>query len=353
MVSGCSSGSQSEEMRILFNDQLVRAEYRENGEEPNGAKINGAKINGAKINGAKINGTEIQPVTNISAVTGSLIGFLVATGQNLSGSAFNPSKLTGVLDPSGEAQVEIAGYQQVVQAGLPTMDSYLVIDPVTGESICGRDDTNAPIYAVPMAGLYSLLTGMPVMSVGMFTFACRYAALQKCNEYGYPDWDNRLEYQNAPLKTGPSQVRDLANYHDACVRMVRADYCGDGQGHTINGTTIDIYDNLNFNTEVTSEDGSDGYYFEAEWGADGAWCINKTRWQSQSYTGSLANNNDGAKNPDWQYILDHCPERIAGNTSKGAARPCGNSSNYNTSVGYSLATSQRTLLRNNSRINRK
>jgi ADYC domain-containing protein len=30
------------------------------------------------------------------------------------------------------------------------------------------------------------------------------------------------------------------DYHQACVRMVRADYAGDGIGHTRDGTLIDL-----------------------------------------------------------------------------------------------------------------
>ena len=33
-------------------------------------------------------------------------------------------------------------------------------------------------------------------------------------------------------------------YYQACVRMVRADYCGDGVGHTRNGTPIDLFDRI-------------------------------------------------------------------------------------------------------------
>ena len=30
--------------------------------------------------------------------------------------------------------------------------------------------------------------------------------------------------------------------HEACVRMVRADYCGDGRSHTVDGMAIDVWD---------------------------------------------------------------------------------------------------------------
>jgi hypothetical protein len=38
--------------------------------------------------------------------------------------------------------------------------------------------------------------------------------------------------------------RSLRDYYDACVKMVRADYCGDGQGWTGTGMPVDVSDNL-------------------------------------------------------------------------------------------------------------
>lgn len=34
------------------------------------------------------------------------------------------------------------------------------------------------------------------------------------------------------------------DYHQVCTRMVCADYCGNGIGHTQNSTPIDVYDRL-------------------------------------------------------------------------------------------------------------
>ena len=42
----------------------------------------------------------------------------------------------------------------------------------------------------------------------------------------------------------PTYGASLAPYYQACVRLVRADYAGDGRGTTKNGQPIDIYDSL-------------------------------------------------------------------------------------------------------------
>lgn len=56
--------------------------------------------------------------------------------------------------------------------------------------------------------------------------------------------------------------------HTACIRALRADFCGDGTSHTIEGVTIDIYDPLGIQRSATLlED------VEAEWGESGATCV--------------------------------------------------------------------------------
>jgi hypothetical protein len=67
----------------------------------------------------------------------------------------------------------------------------------------------------------------------------------------------------------------MREYYDACVRMVRADYCGDGQGWTRSGMPIDIWDDLGIQTADTRNDAS--FSFEAGWTPAGAVCVGHTR----------------------------------------------------------------------------
>ena len=92
---------------------------------------------------------------------------------------------------------------------------------------------------------------------GTLTFACRGAALAKCVEFGYKPWAS---------VNGVS----LAQAHQACTRMLRADYCGDGVAHTTNGTPVHVLDQLGIQTA----DPSVQYVVEAEWGPNGAVCLN-------------------------------------------------------------------------------
>lgn len=62
--------------------------------------------------------------------------------------------------------------------------------------------------------------------------------------------------------------RDYALDHQACTRMVRADYCGNGHAWTANGTPIDVYDRTYINESVMHTESS--WMYEATWNENGA-----------------------------------------------------------------------------------
>lgn len=96
------------------------------------------------------------------------------------------------------------------------------------------------------------------------TLSCASGAVVKCARWGYPPWAK-----------GPNG-EDLVPLHAACVRMVRADYCGDGEAHTKDGTSIDNYDDLGIQKRGATDDPT--YVFEAGWSPQGAVCVAHTRW---------------------------------------------------------------------------
>lgn len=71
-------------------------------------------------------------------------------------------------------------------------------------------------------------------------------------------------------------VASLWEYHQACVRAIRADYGGDGTGHTRDGTLVDIADRLGIQRPEPDPPGR-ALQFEAAWGPDGAVCVRRTR----------------------------------------------------------------------------
>jgi hypothetical protein len=94
-----------------------------------------------------------------------------------------------------------------------------------------------------------------------FALTCTSGAQAKCVRFGYKPWKAAVD--GAPL----------APIYEACVHMVRADYCGDGTPTTRDGTMIDMYDR---HRVQRSESGPD-FDFEAGWAPTGAVCVAHTR----------------------------------------------------------------------------
>jgi len=99
---------------------------------------------------------------------------------------------------------------------------------------------------------------------GALTITCASGAVVKCARFGYKPW--------ARAPGGES----LVDIHAACVRMVRADYCGDSTPHTKDGTAIDMYDDLGVQTADSADDPA--FAFEVGWTPQGAACVARTRW---------------------------------------------------------------------------
>lgn len=298
---------------------------RDNGINFNGTQINGLKLNGLKLNGLKLNGLKLNGVALNNT---DFSGLREDNNQPVSGAGFTGVDADAELIDTSLASVR---FDSITPSGLPGLSYYRVKHYTNGQwqNVCADD-----VDAIPLKGIWNDVTGAYADDGTKVTFACRGAALAKCVEWGYERWATAEEC----LTPGNCQQRSLEAYHQACVRMVRADYCGDGVAHTSNGTTIDVYDALG----IQSETPSSGLTLEAEWGVNGAHCVMHTRWADA----------DGS-NPDKQYILDHCPERWAGPENPNAsALNCGAAgSTFPTAAGWSTPLGSRRLLRNASGVN--
>ncbi len=113
--------------------------------------------------------------------------------------------------------------------------------------------------AVPMAGVWSRDGSYRPLDDGGFNLSCTSGAHVKCLRLGYAPWHIGDDGES------------LAPYHQACTRMIRADYCGDGRAHTVPGRIIMIYDRRSRWPDM--QYGS----FEAIWDENGAICLNKSR----------------------------------------------------------------------------
>lgn len=120
-------------------------------------------------------------------------------------------------------------------------------------------DPHGERWMFPVRGQWDA-DGRRVSDAG-FTLTCSAGAQGKCVRFGYKPW--------TVLPDGT----DLADYHRACVLLVRADYCGD-HPTTRNGMAIDIYDRLGIQRRAES---ADDMSFKAAWGSEHALCVTHTR----------------------------------------------------------------------------
>jgi ADYC domain len=136
----------------------------------------------------------------------------------------------------------------------------LDVEKGAGEELCEPDSQGAR-WAFPIRGQWDA-NGNHISDEG-FTLTCSGGAQGKCVRFGYKPW-----------RTLPDGTR-LANYHQACIRLIRADYCGN-RGTTRDGMLIDIYDRIGIQ-RPENNDSQNGLRFEAAWNTKGAVCVAHTR----------------------------------------------------------------------------
>jgi ADYC domain len=126
--------------------------------------------------------------------------------------------------------------------------------------------------AVMIRGYFDGL-GRFVKDPAKVTFACPKSAIVDC-----------IQEFNA----GPSEPKAF----QACTRMARADYCGNGWPHTHTGTLINAYGHR----ELKKNCGN-GMCREADWGPDGAICMSRLRYEALSLEDNPACRNKLAPPP--------------------------------------------------------
>jgi hypothetical protein len=232
-----------------------------NGLGLNGLGLNGLGLNGLGLNGLGLNGLGLN---GLGLNGSSLLSFEdnggVVTGQSLVGAQF-----WGKLDDGSTGNFRIDALD--VEDG--DVHKYSISFEMNGtrHNLCG-DQNGVPIRAVPLRGKWNYGDGVPgggskIENPFYITFACEGFALEKCVDFGYKPW----------RKVGGKSLDD---HHQACTRMIRADYCGDGHPWTVNGTLINFYDKVG----IQQDDAS--WPFEAEWDEDGARCLSHQRIQNMT-----------------------------------------------------------------------
>jgi hypothetical protein len=297
----------------------------------NGEHFNGEHFNGEHFNGARLDPVPLQVHLGGHALTGvTLVGSVLSgtqpSGVVASGAALTGAELRGTLESGEIVKMRIDAVTTAPAA--PDVSLYAVTARVGDGApgpLCGVGAGGAPVLAIPLQGSWDASAGTPtggahVADAGTFTFACRGYALAKCVEFGYAPWRSVTECR-AP---GDCHQLSLEPFHQACTRMLRADYCGDGTPTTRDGTLVDVWDELG----VQSDDAAT-WALEGEWGEGGATCVLDTRWATVTPAGESVQ----------QYIQDHCPSRWRPQGCGAAGSP------FFTSSGFSMPLATRPLLR--------
>lgn len=199
------------------------------------------------------------------AVQGTAFQVQLASGKMLS-----PQDLIGatlsLMQPGTPAPLTV----RVVSTMLDPQDRdhetllyrLLSVDPRTGgtQELCGPN-AEGEHWGFPLRGQWDA-EGRHISNAG-YTLTCADGAQGKCVRFGYKPWKT--------LRNGTK----LEPYHQACVRLVRADYCG-GHGTTRDGILIDLYDKIGIQNPEPAPTAS-GLRFEAAWSPAGAVCVAHTR----------------------------------------------------------------------------
>jgi hypothetical protein len=243
---------------------------------PNGSDLNGSDLNGSDLNGSDLNGPTLPGAVTIwTSLDGVTIGGTTLDAATLDASLFNGS--AGATTYSG---ADFVGAQFQAMRGDGSMAT-LRIASIAGQTpfrwsyfveylesdsqwypIC--ENTNGPLAAYALPGTWNYQTGVANGGAHSndptkFTFACRTrGALAKCIDDGYVPW---LSHNGT----------SLVDHHQTCVRMLRADYCGNGTSYTTNGRLVNLYDGIGVQVDTET------FRLEAEWAPEGARCLTDAR----------------------------------------------------------------------------
>jgi hypothetical protein len=283
VATGCYSGAEGPS-----GDDAFRGEYVQ------GISLQGISLQGISLQGISLQGISLQGISlqGISLQGTSFEGFQVENAEQVIRSGMDLIGAEWTIKVSGKnaenqdvVETFVLRFDDIVpdpnypddEDMLHYMISYKPKTGVEWAPLC-KNDLNEVIPAIPLQNYWNSVTGDRVDDENVISFACTSAVLAKCVEWGYRPWVDTWRCRSYDWKTPEDcDLKSLKDYHQACTRMARADYCGNGTPWTVNGTTIDIYDHL---YPQIQEREAPTWQIEAEWGPDGAECLQDIRQQA-------------------------------------------------------------------------
>jgi len=269
VASGCGSTAPLDTPAPTATATQTQALAVENGGNLNGGNLNGGNLNGGNLNGTDLSqflvsvstaGAQIEglPVTQLRVEGTRLVGNIGSWER--SGYDFENASFIGNLGDGTSIPLRVQAIQPGPEGNADLLEYWVEFRGSDDQwhPACS-DHTGAAVWAIPLAGLWDYTMGTPtggthVDDPDSFTFACMGGAIAKCTLFGYRPW---TQLSGTPL----------APYHQACTRLLRADFCGDGTPHTQDGNRVNLYDPLGVQQDTEL------WFFEARWDESGARCV--------------------------------------------------------------------------------
>lgn len=269
--SGVVQGDAPDDDHLDFtpvDDGVTFRAVADNGVEANGFRMNGFRMNGFRMNGFRMNGTVLNSIlrlnatmSNLQITSGSLLSAFDSGSQTTRvGAQLNDMEFNLGFDPlnTGTDTPSKIKIKSVVQSAVQSDVYFYNVENEVEAGVFAPaclDGAGNPVDAIALKNGWDPDSGARIDHSDAITWACRGAALAKAVEWGYRPWVSAA----------------MQETHEAAVRMIRADYCGDGVPHTTNGNAIDVSDKWGIQAPETT------WGIEAKWGPDGAVCLNTPR----------------------------------------------------------------------------
>ncbi|MCX5512313.1 hypothetical protein C3941_09615 [Kaistia algarum] len=225
-----------------------------------------------------------EPTIRSVGIEGTKFVVTLSDGRTLGSPDLVGAVLSVDNGAAGAERIRIASVAEIATPSGPILLHDLEIEKNGSWQPACEPDPRGRRLGFPISGRSTGKGSFDPAASG-FEIACTSGAFGKCLLFGYHPWKNSA---SVPME----------RLYRSCIRMVRADYCGDGRSWTRNGMTIDIFDRFG----VQKADNPPNMTLEAAWSPNGAVCIHHARVPS---VGTL------------DAILEACPRLAA-----RAATPC-------------------------------
>jgi len=243
MSTACAMDTEGDDTDYGEVEDLVTSG---NGTSLNGTSLNGTSLNGTSLNGTSLNGTSL----NGTAAGGGTVTAQInsTTAPPVAGASYVGSTWTGTASNGDTVNLKIVSGAALAAPNSEVWEYEIQFQNQAGwQPLCGMNGST-PIKAISVAGTWNA-TGTWASSSSQFSFACRGKSVAKCVELKYKTY------------------KGYSNQMASCVRLLRADYCGNGTSYTVDGHIVNLWDNLNIQVD------SQAWTLEAAWGPSGAKCL--------------------------------------------------------------------------------